>query len=238
MARNCLQIIQTVCNRLGITAPSLAVNSPDIQVQQLVALSNEEGVAQTDRPADGWQSMQKEINFTTVATQVQFTISALAPGLDYIINDTIWNRDLRRPVYGPRTPPQWQQMKAMNINGPFNSFRIVNDQMNFYPVPTAGQRCYFEYVSKYWVSGIGGPSVQWINDLDATLLSDELVILGTLWRWKSAKGLDYSEDFIKYERMLMDAMARDAGKDHLYLDGCQYDILPGIFVPAGSWSVP
>lgn len=234
---SCLQIIQTACKRIGILSPNSVIGSTDQQVIQLLALSEEEGQELSTMYA--WEALQTEATFTTVATQVQGSLSTIAPGFDYIINDTIWNRSLRRPVYGPRSQADWQQQKAMQLNGPFNSFRIIADQINFYPTPTAGQTCAFEYQDRNWITtSVATTSATWTNDADTPRLNDQLIILGTIWRWKQAKGLDYSEDFTKYERRVIDAMNRDAGKPTLYMDGAQYDIQPAIVVPTGSWNVP
>ena len=96
MALTVLQIIQTVCRRVGILQPNSALSSNDQQIIQLVAISEEEGQEQADRYP--WESLQSEVIFTTLATQVQGKLNTIAPGWNYITNDTIWNRTLRRPV--------------------------------------------------------------------------------------------------------------------------------------------
>ena len=234
MTLSVLQIIQNVCKRVGITAPTSALGSADLQIVQMVALSEDEGQELSTRY--NWQALQTEVTFTTSATSLQTTLASTAPGFDYIINDTIWNRTLRRPVYGPRSQADWQQQKAMAINGPFNSFRIINDAIYFYPNPVAGQTCAFEYQTKNWITtSLSTTSSAWTNDADVPKIDDQLITLGTIWRWKAQKGLDYSEDFSKYERRVADAMGRDAGKQTLSFDGTHYDIKPGVFIPAGSW---
>lgn len=235
MALSCLQIIQSACRRIGILSPNAAITSVDPQIIQLVSLSEEEGQELSNRY--NWQALQTETTFTTVAAQVQGTLETIAPGMDYIVNNTIWNRTLRRPVYGPRSEQEWQQIKAININGPFNSFRIINDAINFFPIPVAGQTCAFEYISRNWINlNSGGTSSIWGNDADTPKLNDQLLILGIIWRWKQAKGLDYAEDFSKYEKRVLDSMNRDAGKQKLDLQGGnEYEIQPVVFVPRGSW---
>lgn len=234
MALSCLQIIQTACKRIGILAPNAAVTSTDQQILQLVAICEEEGQDQANRYP--WECLQTEALFTTVAAQAQTTLAAVAPGLSYVVNDTIWNRTLRRPVYGPKSAQDWQQSKAMQINGPFNAFRIIADVINFYPSPVAGQICAFEYISQNWITTTGSTSSVWTNDADTPKLNDQLIVMGTIWRWKQAKGLDYAEDFAKYERRITDAMTRDGSKPILSLDGgSQYEIVPVIAVPYGSF---
>lgn len=234
MAMTCLQMMQTVCKRIGILPPNAAVTSNDQQIMQLLALMEEEG--QEGQWRAQWTGIQTEAIFTTVAAEVQGSLSTIAPGYSYIVDNTIWNRTLRRPVYGPKSEQDWQQSKAMQINGPFNAFRIMNGQIRFYPNPVAGQTCAFEYMSKNWIStSIGGTSETWTNDADTPLIDDKVIILGTIWRWKAAKGLDYAEDFRKYELRITDAQARDGGKPVLSADGVKYDIQPVIMVPTGSF---
>ena len=234
MALTCLQIIQTVCKRIGIPTPTVAIGSNDQQIIQLLSICEEEGQEQATRYP--WESLQQEATFTTVAAQVQTTVAAITTGFDYIVNDTIWNRTLRRPVYGPKSMQDWQQQKAMQINGPFNSFRIKNDVINFYPAPASGQSCYFEYMTQNWVNTSTVTSSFWTSDSDTPSIDDQLVVLGTIWRWKAVKGLDYSEDFAKYERRITDAMARDGGKPTLSMSGGKYEIQPVIMVPTGNFT--
>lgn len=232
---NLLQLVQSACRRIGILAPNAVTSSTDAQIIQLLELCNEEGREQAFRYP--WQALQREATFTTVAAQVQTALSSVTSLFSYIVNDTIWNRTLRRPVYGPNSQQDWQQAKAMQINGPFNRFRIIADVINFYPVPVAGQACYFEYITSGWVStSVGGASDVWTNDADTSLLDDDLLILGMVWRWKAAKGLSYAEDFNKYEARLLDLQNRDAGKQQLNMSGAKYEILPAILVPSGSWN--
>lgn len=234
MALSVLQIVQTACRRIGILAPNAAVTSSDQQIIQLVALCEEEGQEQADRYA--WEALQVEATFTTVAAQVQTTIAAITSGFNYIVNDTIWNRTLRRPVYGPSTEQDWQQKKALQLNGPFNSFRIIAGAINFYPNPSGGQTCAFEYISRNWIStSVGGTSSIWTNDADTPKLDDALMVQGLIWRWKQAKGLDYAEDFAKYEKRFADASTRNGSKPTLNMNGGTYDIQPAILVPRGSW---
>ena len=233
MALTVLEIVQTACRRIGILAPTMALGSTDQQIIQLVALCEEEGQELSERYQ--WQALQTEVTFTTVAAQVQASLATIAPGFNYIVNNTIWNRTLRRPVYGPTSEQDWQQKKAIQLNGPFNSFRIISDVINFYPNPVAGQVCAFEYISANLVSKLSGSSAIWTADTDKPKIPDQLIVMGLIWRWKAAKGLDYSEDYAKYERRVTDAMGRDAGKPKLSMDGASYDIQPVILVPRGSF---
>lgn len=228
-----LSIIKETCRRIGLTVPNAATGSADPQIIQLVAILNEEGQELAQRHE--WQRLVTEATFETVADTVQTTIPS---GMKYIINDTIWNRDLRRPVFGPLTGQRWQQLKAMSMQGPWHQFRIVGNEIKFIPAPSAGQHCYYEYVSKNWVYDIVGLGKEtFTSDDDETYLDEQLLALGLKWRWKSAKGMEYAEDFNTYERRVLDAIGRDGSRDTLNMTDNRWDIYPGIVVPSGSWNV-
>lgn len=231
----CLTIIQDVCQRINLPNPSAAAQSTDPAILQLVALANKEGEWSSNKD---WQVLTKQTSFVTTAVQLQTTLDVTAPGLKNIINDTIWNRDLRRPVYGPMTAQRYQQVQAAVFAGPWNQFIIQQNQILFFPVPVAGQTCYFQYVTQNWCQSAGGVGQsRFVMDSDVLLLREDLFKLGLEWRWKKAKGLEYAQEFADYEDFLADAFARDGTKDVINMGSARYDIFPGILVPSGSWPV-
>lgn len=231
----CLTIIQDVCQRINLPNPSSAAQSTDPAILQLVALANKEGEWQSNKD---WQVLTKETSFITTAVQLQTTLDVTAPGLKNIINDTIWNRDLRRPVYGPMTVQRYQQVQAAVFAGPWNQFIIQQNQILFFPVPSPGQTCWFQYTTQNWCESAGGiGQSRFTMDDDVLLLREDLFKLGLEWRWKKAKGLEYAQEFADYETFMADAYARDGTKDIINMGSARYDIYPGILVPSGSWPV-
>lgn len=232
----CLTVIQNVCKRmLPTSVPTAVATSSDPQIIQLLALLNEEGQSLAERT--NWQALTNEATFTTVATEIQGTLATVAPGCKFVINDTIWNRTLRRPVFGPLAPQIWQQQKAMFMQGPWNQYRIVGGSIKFVPVPSAGESCYFEYVTKNWATDSTGATGQpcFLADADLSLLDEQLLELGLIWRWREAKGLEFDTQYKKYEARVIDAIGRDASKPVLNMGQTEFDIYPGVYVPAGSW---
>jgi hypothetical protein len=110
----------------------------------------------------------------------------------------------------------------------------------FTPAPPPGDQIYFEWVSKYWCTSATG-TVQsqsaYAVDTDYAILDERLITLDTLWRYKQAKSLAYSEDFDKAEAAIADAMTRNASKPRLNLGGAMTDIYPAVLVPAGNWGI-
>lgn len=232
-------MMQQACGRLPLNAPSSVIGTADANLQQLLALANQEGDELGARHP--WQNLTREATFVTVAAESQGNIFTIA-GSDYryIVNETIWNRTLRRPLYGPMNGPQWQALKAMVAANPWNQYRIRGNFIIFTPNPPAGQTCAFEWITKNFCTDLTGVTQRsaWAADSDLGMLDEGVMAAGIIWRWKSAKGLEYAEDFNTYERRVADAMARDGGKPILDLGGTPTDFFPGVFVPAGSWPLP
>jgi len=222
-----LSIAQTAFDRIGLTRPNAVATSSDAQIIQLMALINEEGRKLSTgesvaRPYD-WSAMQAEASWTATATEDQGAIATIAPGIRFIINGTIFNRTLRRPVPGPLGPQSWQLLKAANVTGPYPQWRLRAGRLIMQPVPNAGDSIYFEYQTSYWAQNSGGTSIaQFSADDDASLLDEELLIQGTIWRWKKSKGLDYEQDFAEYKASVLTAMSRDGGKATLDMGAPQY----------------
>lgn len=238
-----LSIIQTTCVEIGLPNPTSALSSTDPQIMQLVRLLNKEGKELSSRYA--WQVLIREVTFLTVATESQGTLAAIITAGDvghsfrYIVNDTIWNRDRIWPVLGPKSPKHWQAYKAFSVTGPISEYRIRGNTLLFSPVPAAGETCAFEYVDRMWATDtLGTTYKQAITvDSDETLLDEDIMQQGLLWRWRAAKKLDYTEDFVTYERMVADAMARDGTKPTLSMMGSTGEYRPFVVVPIGSWNV-
>ena len=233
MPRTLVQLLQAASRRLSLKELPVIISSQDKLAKNLLEAANEEGRELRQFP---WQVLKGTATFNTIAAQIQGNIETIAPGFNYIVNNTIWNRTLRRPVYGPNSPQAWAEKQAMRINGPFNSFRIMGGNIVFYPTPAAGQECVFEYMRKDFVSSVSGASHDFFQADDDTILFDEeLFIKGVIWRWRLMRGFDATAEFDKYSVYRLSLEERDGGKASLDMSGGTRDILPGIFVPAGNW---
>jgi hypothetical protein len=170
------------------------------------------------------------------------SVTACAENLNYIVNDTIWNRSTRLPVYGPNAPKDWAYMQAMTFTAPTSEYRIMGNQLVFIPAPAAGDTCSFEYVTRNWIQSSSQTTFKdtFTADDDTVLLDWQLILLGLMWRWASAKGFDYDQKFQVYERRVADSIARDGTKPTLSLDGSSFSnrgIQPLIIAASGNWTL-
>lgn len=229
-----LTIIQAVTGLLSLPTPTVVVGSSDRQVQQLLAIANEEGRLLARRHR--WQALTEEFTFVTVAADAQPT--AIPADFDRWVPNSFFNRTTRRPITGPITPRQWQWIKAQPVYSTvYLAFRERTGQFLFQPDPPVGQNIYGEYVSINWCKSAAlAPQAAWAADTDTAFLDETLIQLGLRWRFLKAKGLDYAEDMETYEREVEEAMARDGGSSTLSLSPQPID-LNRVNLPDGSFGV-
>lgn len=232
-----LSIIQDAAREIGLPKPTTAFGNIDENIAQLVRLSNKEGnelVLKND-----WQALQKEQTFTSLAQETQ---TAMIPSdFGHFINETFYNRTRKRTLAGPLTPQEWQVQKSLTSTVVIDAFRQRGNNILVVPVPPAGDTFAFEYVSKYWVDtdddGIGEASA-WAADTDVSLLDEELVTQGVIWRYKMARGFDYAEDFRTYEMTFQRLKGDDGGRRTLDLGRSHMVRRPvAPQVPEGSWNL-
>lgn len=210
-----LTILDDVSARIAQVQPAAVEASSDRQVQQLLALANQEGLALARRYS--WQAMQEEQTFLTVAAPAQ--PAALPDDFDRFVPNSFFNRTTRRPITGPITTREWQWIQAQPVYSTvYLAFRQRTGQFLMTPNPAVNNLIAYEYLSRNWAkSNTGTPQPKFLADTDTSFLDEELITLGTTWRFLRAKGLDYAEEMETYEREVEQAMARDGGSTMLTL---------------------
>lgn len=234
-----LDLVKEFSRRVGTPVPGAVASSTDPGLVQIVALMNEE-VEETSR-VHTLQEFIKERTFVTVAAEDQGTLTTVAGEVvRYILNDTLWNRSTRLPVFGPENPQQWQLRKAFGFSGTLLTYRIRSNRLLFAPVPAAGETIAFEYVPvNIVIDGDTSTSKQsFTKDTDTTLIPDDVMMAGIRWRWRREKGFPYAEDLARYDRLLGSHKLREGTRRMLSMSEDIGMVGPGIVVPPGSWNIP
>jgi len=151
---------------------------------------------------------------------------ALPADFDYMINQTMWDRGYRWQVFGGLTPQEWQVLKSgLSPTGPRRRFRIMDGALHLDPIPYDSNLLVYEYYSTNFALTIGTtPASSFTTDTDTYQLLDDLLVMGIMWRWKRAKGLDYSEEYKTYSDALQRELGRDATARPLRLDVITPDV--------------
>ena len=127
-----LEIVQEFCRRQGLPVPSAVVSLGDDQLTQIVGLANE---ICEDLDRFSWTQLVREASWTATGVEDQGAMSVLAPYCcASILNETIYNRTTRLPIYGPVSARQWQADKALFTASPTHEYRIFGGHLYITPL--------------------------------------------------------------------------------------------------------
>lgn len=236
MPMTLLEMVQQVRGRLGQPIPASVAGNPDPGIIQTLGLMNEFLDDLVIRKV--WQSNTQQATFVSIAAESQGNLSTLFPlGYEGLIADTFYNRTTILPVRGGLSSSEWALRKAAGITGPLPAFRIQNNKLLLNPIPAAGQTFAVEYFSSYFVYNSADVAYRryWLKDADTCLLDDALPMAYLKWAWKAAKGLDYAEDFRKYELMVTTKGLREKSSPPICMSDSFDNVGPGVLVSPGSW---
>ena len=232
-----LTICQDAANEIGVPSPSAVIGSTDTTAIQLLAAANREGknlVTGYD-----WEVLVKEENHTAIANESQGRLSAIATDFERFSNNTMWNRTSDRKFYGPLNNTEWQTLKGSVQSGITNYFRIRGGYLLMNPVPTVGDAIYFEYISEWWVDTTGNgdaDATRYAADTNTTILDENLITLGDIWRFLKQKGLPYDNQLQEYQIKLFEKQAKDGAKPIIRMSGSSRLFLP-VNEPEGNFTL-
>lgn len=203
-------IVSNATDRIAVTLGGTSVfSNPGETARQMRALANQEGTELMRRGS--WQVLTKETTFNALAQETQTGV--IPEDFDHMLNETFYNRTRKRQVVGPLTPKEWQEQKSIVATVLYDSYRIRGGSVLMIPVPSAGDEYAFEYISNQWVLSTDQEAkTAFTADSDTSVLDEELITLGVIWRFLKAKGFDYAESFRTYELQVSQALARDGSK--------------------------
>lgn len=236
MSLSLLEIVQQTRGRLGQPIPASVAGNTDPSIIQCLGLLNE--FLEDLVVRQYWQVNTKYTTFTAVAAESQGSVATLFPyGYEGLIPDTFYNLTNQLQVRGGLSPTEWAARKARNFSGPTPCFRLRGDELLLNPVPTAGHTYAVEYYSSYFVYNSTDVLYRkyFLKDADICILDDSLAIAYLKWAWNREKGLDYAEDFRKYELMVQSKGLREKRLPAISMDQSSDDFGPGILVSPGSW---
>jgi len=230
-----LAIGQAAADIIGIPRPSSIIGQNDTSTRLLYSCANRVGREMARRAP--WQALTSTSTFVSVSTQAQ--PGSFPADFARIVPGSLFNVSRHRACFGPLSPQEWSAGNNLT-NQPFVDAFVIRDGQIYLLSPNAGDTYSFEYVRNVWCSNAAGTTfhTSWSADDDVPLLDEELHILGLIWTFKKARGLEYAEDFASYERNLTTAMSADAARRTITLGPGRLPQAPTVpIVSEGSWSL-
>lgn len=208
-----LQIVTDACALVGLNTPTAVVSSTDDTIRQMVTFAQYEG-DELSRIAK-WRQQKVAASFTGDGTT---TTWALPADFDRFTTEARRESTVLLGLDGPVSDDEFLDADARNFNPTIPYWRLFGNNIETVPAVANAQLIRFEYISSYWVTDSGGtPKVRFTADTDLSLLPDRLIVLGIVWRWKRAKGLDYAEEYRTYQVEKIRQARVDGGTPRLRL---------------------
>lgn len=175
----------------------------------------------------GTVTLNTPANATSTAQNFSFGQIAynLPSDIQMFISATWWDRNFRWQMLGPLSAQEWQTIvSGICPVGPRLRFRVMDGQMYIQPPPGAQQTdtIAYEYTSVNWCkSAAGAGQPRWAADTDTYAFPDQTATLGVKWRFRSAKGLPFTEELRAYENAVQRQVSRSGGNRTLSLNSRQ-----------------
>lgn len=221
-----LSVVVDAAGEVGAPAPNVVAGSLDQTIITLFRMANKEGRRLRDHPhpRGGWSVLQREHTFSTVASTAAYDLPS---DFKKLLFETAWDRDAYWEMIGSLSPQEWQAVKSGLASSPAlrKRYRIKrassgSDRQFFIdPTPSSADSLVFEYLSDAWVRNAADDTYTdgYAADTDVSLLDEEIITQGVIWRFLASKGFAHALQLAEYERARDTAIAQDAALPRLYL---------------------
>lgn len=239
-----LQTLNQVAAELGLPQVATVLNPESVQSTQLLAMLNSAGnELVTYYP---WEQLKREWAFDTLDGVGDY---ALPDDWCYNLDQTQWDRTNHWPLIGPKSAQEWAWLKGgLLAAAPRIRFRIQNNLMKLWPIPSQGDSpgvhtISQEYVSRNWVQSVNDQNTPIEADMvtrDADVLQFDpwLLVKYVKYKFFSLKGFDTTDVQADFMRIFNSLTGKDVGAPVLNLAPRPLSQYLGPWsVPDGSWNV-
>lgn len=202
----CVQDAMSLC---GLSAPTQVYGTNDPTTAQFVALAQVEG-DELSRFHD-WRALKTAFTITGDGTTTLWTLPAAFDR--FMSGEILWSNDSAGELLDLVSDQELVALKAQETDPSDSVWRLIGNQVEIWPALDNGEIVSTEYRSAYWILDNNGTTrkARWTADADTAVVPERLITLGLVWRWKQAKGFDYSESFRSYQFERQRAAGVDGG---------------------------
>lgn len=111
---------------------------------------------------------------------------------------------------------EWLYLKDTDFSATPGNWIIIGNDFNIFPVMAVGETARFYYISNKIVSDAQATpayKTTFTADTDTFVLSERLLALGIVWRWKAQNSKDYAEAMANFNIALQEEIGKDRGSN-------------------------
>ena len=214
-----LSVAQEVSKTIGLAVPTAVLSSTDREHVELVSIAAE----MAERIVSGydWQYLSKIHTITGNGTTIAFPMPT-----DYarmLVKSSVWSSSLETPLSPITDLDKWLELDVKTYDFVVNAWAIYGGEMNIRPALAAGVTAKFFYQSNLIVRDEDGSfKPGFTSDNDVFRVDERLLKLGTIWRWKEAKGQPYAEWMTDFEEAKERLIVKDRGSKMIRVGRIHY----------------
>lgn len=209
-----LAVIQEAAKLLGVEIPGSVFGSSDETAQELGAVANL--ALEEINLSHDWRKLK---------TRYQRVIEDLSgvgsgglaslplPG-DYLRMTTageIWSTKFDRPMERVISENDWQNHLIRDFTPVTGTWALFSDEIEFLPVLSSETISFYYIRDAAVLASDGAEKPLFTSDTDEYRLSEHLLKLAILWKYKSAKALGFDREVKDYDKTIMRLIAADGG---------------------------
>jgi len=193
-----LSIANAVADETKGPRPETIATNTDPAAQNILRLVNK--VGNRLQKAYAWNILTREATLTASGSETLIAASALPGDFDRIIPETMWDRGTNNLISGPVSAVEWQGLKVQSYASQNKKWRYRYGDILTSPAVDAGNTVAYEYVSSKWAKNSGGVvQTSMTADTDTAVISEELIIYGTIWEWLDSEGQPSASAFQQFK---------------------------------------
>lgn len=204
-----LTVVQSAASQLGLAIPDALYGET---ARTSVELREQlEETAQDILEAYDWNLLRTR---KTHAGDGSTTAFDLPDDYKRFIDDArIWSSELQTPLRHVLSTDEWEELVVRQWDFVIGVFQILGGQLQIMPAPSSGATISYYYISDLIVTPEGGGTNAnvFAADGDTFRLSERLLKLGLVWRWKKFKRLSFEAELEDYELEKARLIKQDGG---------------------------
>lgn len=215
-----LGICKRVLAETGWPVPNMVAANSDATAQQVFTLCNTELQALSEMFT--WPHLEVEYAINTVAGQAVYLWPT---DFRVLAQSSLFNRNQYYELKGSTGLQFWELLKYGNLANLGcaryrNVYPLGVPGFEITPAPTGVQGLVAVYYTKEFARDANGVSIPvFMNDSDTPKVPERYIELGVKWRFRRAKGLDFSAELAEYNSTIQTQFAKYAGLGEIRIGG-------------------
>ena len=204
-----LSVIQDACTSgIALDKPTAVFGSATREHIELASLINEAGYMIAD--AHEWQTLNRIATITGDGTDEDFALPAdFSRMLD---KSQLWSSSLETPLTPISDRDEWLGLDVQDFDFVINAWIIYGNEIHIKPALASAVTVKYFYQGHHWAKTAASANVdQFSADTDTFRLSERLLKLALIYKWREMKGLPYAENMADYQDLLAKLINRDKG---------------------------